>query len=95
LLYFRLTFALVSIAFDGAILYCLYRAHPTSKLLVKTWAGLMAVSGSFGLIASLLRGTLLSDHAWSNVFYVAIGIYVWKKSHQSMEVIYADTEHTK
>jgi len=53
----------------------------------------MAVSGSFGLIASLLRGTLLSDHAWSNVFYVAI--YVWKKSHQSMEVIYADTEHTK
>lgn len=94
LLYFRLTFALVSIAFDGAILYCLYRAHPTSKLLVKTWAGLMAVSGSFGLIASLLRGTLLSEHTWSNVFYVAIGIYVWKKSHQSMEVIYADTERT-
>ncbi len=92
LLYLGLSFVLISIAFDSVILYCLYKRHPTSKLLVKIWAGWMAVSSSFGLIAYLMKGTPLSDLPWINVFYVGIAIYVWNKATQSMVVIYTDNE---
>ena len=92
MLFLGLSFALISIAFDGVILYCLYKRHPTSKLLVKIWAGWMAVSSSISMIALLIKGTPLPDLPWINVFFVGIAINVWKKATQSMEVIYSENE---
>ena len=92
LLVMHLSFALIPIAVQFAILYGLYKAHPMIKTLVKTWAGVMFAGGAFGLISALLRGDFLSDLLITNIFYVVVSTYIWKKSERSMEVIYAEID---
>jgi len=92
LLAMHLSFALLPITIQAAILYGLYKAHPMTKTLVKTWAGVMFIGGLFGLIADFMRDDVLTNLAITNIAYVVISTYVWKKSERSMEVIYAEID---
>lgn len=92
LLVMHISFALIPIAIQSAILYGLYKAHPMTKTLVKTWAGVMFAGGAFGLISALMRGDFLSDLPITNIFYLVASAYIWKKSERSMEIIYAEID---
>ncbi len=92
LLVMHMSFALIPIAIQSAILYCLYKAHSMTKTLVKTWAGVMFAGGAFGLISALIRGDFLSDLPITNIFYLVASAYIWKKSERSMEIIYAEID---
>lgn len=92
LIFLNLTMALIPIVFQSIIIYCLYKAHPKSRLLVKIWAALMMVSGFFGVVAILVRGILIFDSLLFNILYLVLGAYVWKKANQLMEIVYAEID---